>query len=183
MSRNSYNIRPYTQSDHTACLGLFDSNTPRYFAPEERRDFESFLDRTDATMLVLETAAGELIGCGGYDIRDGGEEGALAWGMIARDWHRRGAGGTLLRARLSALQTAGATEVTLRTSQHSRGFFEREGFTEIGVVQDGFAPGIDMVELRLRPLFRNPCVSGMFQGSADTAHAAPTVALKLRDEP
>jgi len=89
-------------------------------------------------------------------------EGGLAWGMVARPRHRQGIGRTLLRARLRALQTAGADVVTVRTSQHSRGFFEREGFEEVRLVLDGFAPGIDMIELRLQPLFRNPGAFDMF---------------------
>jgi len=71
-------------------------------------------------------------------------------------------GSTLLRSRLRALQTAGAKSVTVHTSQHSRGFFEREGFEEVRVVPDGFASCIDMVELRLQPLFRNHDTSVMF---------------------
>ena len=32
-------LRPYTPTDAPACLLLFDSNVPRYFAPHERQDF------------------------------------------------------------------------------------------------------------------------------------------------
>jgi GNAT superfamily N-acetyltransferase len=162
MSHDEYRIRPYAPSDRSACLALFDSNTPDFFAPHERNEFASFLDGSGAIMLVLETSGGELVGCGGYYVRAGSTDGGLAWGMIARRWHRRGAGRTLLRSRLRALRTAGARSATVHTSQHSRGFFEREGFEEVRVVPDGFAPGIDMVELRLRTIFRNGAVSRMF---------------------
>jgi N-acetylglutamate synthase-like GNAT family acetyltransferase len=162
MPHGEYRIRPYKPSDRSACLALFDSNTPDFFAPRERDEFAGFLDDSGATMLVLETTAGELIGCGGYYMRAEGKDGGLAWGMIHRRWHRRGAGRTLLRSRLRALQTAGAKSVTVHTSRHSRGFFEREGFEEVRVVPDGFASGIDMVELRLQPLFRNHDTSVMF---------------------
>ena len=162
MSHDEYRIRPYAPSDRSACLALFDSNTPDFFAPHERNEFAGFLDRSSATMLVLETSGGELVGCGGYYIRAESTDGGLAWGMIARRWHRRGAGRTLLRSRLRALKTAGAGSVTVHTSQHSRGFFEREGFEEVRVVLDGFAPGIDMVELRLRTILRNGTVFRMF---------------------
>jgi GNAT superfamily N-acetyltransferase len=162
MSRDEYLIRPYTPSDRATCLALFDSNAPDFFAFHERDEFGSFLDGPEATMLVLEAPSGELIGCGGYYVRAENMDGGLTWGMVARHWHRRGAGRALLLKRLHALQTAGASAVTVRTSQHSRGFFEREGFKEVRVVPDGFAPGIDMVELRLQPLFRNDVVSHMF---------------------
>ena len=162
MSPAAYRVRPYAPSARAACLALFDSNLPEFFAAHERDDFARFLDEPGATILVLETTGPELIACGGYYIRDGSGKGGLAWGMVARGWHRRGVGRTLLHARLRALQTAGADVVTVRTSQHSRGFFEREGFEEVRVVRDGFAPGIDMIELRLQTTFRNHDAFGMF---------------------
>ncbi len=162
MAQQEYRIRPYTSSDRSACLALFDSNTPEFFAPSERNDFTAFIDGPDASIIVLETLDGELIGCGGYYVRAASGTGGLAWGMIARHWHRRGAGRMLLHRRLRSLRTAGALSVTVHTSQHSRGFFEREGFEEVRVVPDGFASGIDMVELRLQPIFRNHADSRMF---------------------
>ena len=162
MQQDEYRIRPYAPSDRVACLGLFDSNTPDFFASRERDEFGRFLDGPDATMLVLETSGGELIGCGGHYVRSESMGGGLAWGMVARSWHRRGAGRTLLCSRLAALHAAGVRSVTVHTSQHSRGFFEREGFEEVRMAPDGFAPGLDMVELRLQPVFRNHPVSRMF---------------------
>jgi len=68
----------------------------------------------------------------------------------------------LLRSRLRSLQTVQVLSVTVHTNQHSRGFVEREGFEKVRVVPDGFASGIDMVELRLQPIFRNHADSRMF---------------------
>lgn len=162
MPRDEYHIRSYAPSDRAGCLALFDSNTPEFFAPHEQEEFAGFLDQPGATILVLETTDAELVACGGYYMREDSTEGGLAWGMVARRWHRHGLGRILLRARLRALQTVGADVVTVRTSQHSRGFFEREGFEEVRLVPDGFAPGIDMIELRRQPLFRNNDAFDMF---------------------
>ncbi|WP_293655861.1 hypothetical protein [uncultured Paenibacillus sp.] len=39
--------------------------------------------------------------------------------------------------------------MTIETSQYSRAFFERFGFIAERVVPDGFAPGLDLVEMEL----------------------------------
>ena len=41
-------IRPYAPPDRAACLHLFDTNTPVYFAPNERADYEEFLNNVPA---------------------------------------------------------------------------------------------------------------------------------------
>jgi GNAT superfamily N-acetyltransferase len=149
----SYTIRPYAPSDAPACLALFDGNTPEYFAPAERGEFAAYLAAPGGGVLVAEAPGAGVVGVGGYYLRASGgplPEGGLAWGMVARAWHRRGVGRALLRARLDALWRQGAGAASVRTSQHSRGFFERAGFAAARVVPNGFAPGIDLVELRLR---------------------------------
>ena len=147
-------IRPFAPPDTPACLALFDSNTPEYFAPAERGEFAAYLASPGGGLLVAEVPGAGVVGVGGYYLRRaataaGGSEGGLAWGMVARPWHGRGVGRALLRARLAALWTLDARAASVRTSQHSRGFFERAGFVVIRALSDGFAPGIDLIELRL----------------------------------
>ena len=138
-------LRPYAPADEAACLALFDSNTPDFFAPAERADFADYLRRADEAILCVVLPAGELVAVGGTYVRDG--VGGLAWGMVGRAWHGQGIGRQLLAARLAALAAAGVATVSVRTSQHSRGFFERAGFVPGRVVPDGFAPGLDLIEL------------------------------------
>jgi hypothetical protein len=47
-------VRPYSSADRPACLAVFDSNTPRFFHPGERRNFETFLDAPFCSYLVVE---------------------------------------------------------------------------------------------------------------------------------
>jgi GNAT superfamily N-acetyltransferase len=155
-------IRMYTAADMAACLALFDSNTPEFFAPSERAEFEAYLRAPGGTVLVAEAPEVGVIGVGGFYLRPtdecaaSGPVAGLAWGMVARAWHRRGVGRALLRARLDALEMLGVAEVSVRTSQYSRGFFERAGFTATRQLSDGFTPGIDLVELRLVGLAPRP---------------------------
>ncbi|WP_218022956.1 hypothetical protein, partial [Calidithermus terrae] len=72
-------FRPYHPHDREACLAVFRSNVPRFFAPHEEREFAGFLDELPCTYFVLE-AAGEVLGCGGYYVAAGRGEGGLCWG-------------------------------------------------------------------------------------------------------
>ncbi|MER3443335.1 MAG: hypothetical protein C4342_00980 [Armatimonadota bacterium] len=53
-------FRPYQPHDREACLAVFRSNVPRFFAPHEEREFAGFLDELPCTYFVLE-AAGEVL--------------------------------------------------------------------------------------------------------------------------
>lgn len=145
-------LRPYRPGDRAACLAVFDTNTPRFFAPAEREDFRGFLEAGPDDYFVLEDSpedGPEVVGCGGVFVRGG--EGGLCWGMVARDRHRQGLGSVLLRKRLALLaeHRPEVEAVVLDTTQHSRGFFARFGFEVVKVTPDGYAPGLDRYDMRL----------------------------------
>ncbi|WP_414603989.1 GNAT family N-acetyltransferase, partial [Stenotrophomonas sp. FR012] len=86
------NLRLYRPADASACLSIFDSNVPTYFAPEERSDFECFLreQATDCAFQVIERD-GNVVACGGLSRRSDGSAG-FCWGMVppARQPHGQG---------------------------------------------------------------------------------------------
>jgi hypothetical protein len=45
---NGKTFKPYSSNDKGRCLALFDSNCPEYFAPNERVDYENFLNSNSA---------------------------------------------------------------------------------------------------------------------------------------
>lgn len=143
--------RPYEPSDLAACLALFDGNTPRFFAPQERAEFRAFLETLpaeDRPYLVL-TKAGEVIACGGLIVEPEGRA-SFTWGMVARDHHGQRLGTRLVQARLElARRMPGITELALSTSQHTRGFYEGFGFTTRAVTPNGFGPGLDRCDMVL----------------------------------
>lgn len=145
--------RPYMPDDFCACLAIFDSNVPTFFAHEERTDFYQFLgsiNAKDRPYLVL-ICKGSVIACGGLVAETEKRQAGLAWGMVDRAFHGRGLGTSLTKARLAlARATPNIAEVMLETSQHTRGFYERFGFTASKVKPDGFAPGLDRVDMTLR---------------------------------
>lgn len=149
-------FRSYTLADKAACLTVFDSNTPKFFAEHERDDFSQFLDAPGGSYFVVEHENGVVIGCGGYwGYADGRV--ALTWGMVAQSHHRHGIGRWLLLKRLAQLCSAREFEiVTIETSQHSCGFFEKIGFQINEIRENGFAPGLHLVSMRF-PLDATTC--------------------------
>lgn len=140
--------RPYRAADRPACIRIFGTNVPRFFHEDERQDFARFLD-TEARHYLVVLEGDDVLGCGGFSLGDQGRTASLCWGMVRSDRHGQGIGVQLLQARLQAVATTPATQVRLATSQHTAGFYQRYGFVVRSVRPDGFAPGLDAVEMRL----------------------------------
>lgn len=150
-------VRPFEPRDHDVCLALLASNTPEFFAPQEQADYVRFLRTHQETYFVLERD-GEVVACGGValfpddaagmqlDVNSAG----LTWGMVRRDLHAQGIGTALLEARLGWLRTHApqVREVRLATSQFTTEYYARRGFQVRHVTRDGFAPGVDAIEMR-----------------------------------
>jgi ribosomal protein S18 acetylase RimI-like enzyme len=137
-------IRPYTPADREACLAIFDSNVPRFFAPAERELFATFLDRFKATYLVLCAPDGAVIGCGGMAVRPDGRTAILRWGMIPAAQQRRGLGRALTLARLRlAVADPAVAQIILYTTGLTAGFYRTLGFADTEVLPGYYAPGLD----------------------------------------
>lgn len=143
-------VRPYSPADRTACLAIFDTNTPKFFDPTERHSFGTFLNAPFGSYFVMEHE-GAMIGCGGYAVEEGSSLASLIWGMIRHDLHKHGLGRFLLMFRLKEISKANSANlVRLATSQHSAGFFQKQGFKAVSMEKDGYAPGMDRVEMRMK---------------------------------
>jgi predicted GNAT family N-acyltransferase len=144
-------LRPWIAQDRALGLALFDSNTPRYFAEIEKADFLAFLDDLPGPYFVLERVDGEALGCGGY--AGEGEDpsvASLCWGMVRNDLHGQRLGERLLTERLTRIAAEPVFKTAIiETTQHSCGFFARYGFIETARMPDGFAPGMDRVDMTL----------------------------------
>jgi len=141
-------IRDYVASDAGGCLGLFDGNTPGYFAPGERPMLEAFLRRDDHEFFVAEES-GVVVGCGGFKVNEYGV-GYLVWGIVSASRHGQGVGTALLRWRMARMrEVPHAWCALLDTSQRTIRFFERFGFRAYRKVADGYGAGLDKVYMRL----------------------------------
>ena len=141
--------RPYRQTDREFCLAALDANTPDYFAPQERSDFEAFLNDIPGTYLVVEVA-GKVVGCGGYIPASDTGDAYTSWGMVHPDYKGYGLGKGLLEARLEAIRRTGdAKRVRIITSPATETFFLAYGFIVTRREKDGITKGIDLVEMWL----------------------------------
>ena len=142
-------IRPYQPSDRDACLSIFDANTPQFFLPGERADFEAWLNGSEgsAEYLVTEETPG-VVACGGlWFSEDADRPAGFAWGMVHPDWQRQGLGGALARVRLARLRALGVARARLDTSQLTAPFYARLGFQEVKRTANGYGPGLDRVDM------------------------------------
>ncbi len=140
-------LQPYLPADREGCLAVFDSNTPRFFDPAERMEFESFLDQPNCVYFVMKHED-RIVGCGGYAIAGEEKLASLVWGMVRSDLHQNGLGRFLLMFRLREIAKQNGIEaVRLSTSQHTAPFFEKQGFRITGVTQNGYASGLDRIEM------------------------------------
>lgn len=118
-------IRPYASTDKQACLSLFDGNLPESFQPEDRFDFEGWLDDPRGSYFVMEHE-GALVACGGCALENA-QLASITWLIVRSDLRRQGLGRFLLFYCLKALP-AGVTHVRLETIPAAAGFFEKQGF-------------------------------------------------------
>jgi N-acetylglutamate synthase-like GNAT family acetyltransferase len=143
-------VRTYLRADRDACLAVFDSNSPDFFKSHSRQDFEEFLDGPGGPYFVMEHD-GAIIGCGGYFVTAEKALARLMWGMVRRDWRRQGLGRFLLLFRLREITKAGGVEmVHLDTAPDSAPFFQSQGFKVSRVAKDGYAAGVDRVEMTMK---------------------------------
>lgn len=127
---------------------MFESNVPGSFLAHEVSEFVSYLERMPGPYLVCADESGLVLACGGIATREGNV--TLCWGIVGREHQRRGVGQLLLRARLVlAIAIPEARRISLNTSQHTAGFFAREGFRTNRVRIDYFAPGLDRHDMEL----------------------------------
>ena len=149
MTKEQVAIRTFNVTDHAACLRILQSNTPRYFTPEDKAEYSSFLNKLPGPYVVLEYK-NNLVGCGGWALSDDKKLGHLTWGMIDAAYHNQSLGSYLLQYRLDALQSTGVPEVQLNTTQHVSAFFERAGFVISEQIPNEYGPGLDRVGMVFR---------------------------------
>lgn len=151
-------IRPYTAADKPACLDAFHSNMPQFFAAEELKDFEQWLDIQAQRDLadksecyyVIEVNT-QVIGCGGYYVRPDQATAVMTWGMLHRQHHKQGWGRQLFQYRVAVIkEVCPACTIQLDTTQHSAPFFRKMGFAVTKVTADFYGPGLDRYDMELK---------------------------------
>ena len=149
----STQIRAYNAADRNSCLDAFVSNVPQFFTVGEVSDFESFLNRIELqqrsdlnagkTHFSVVVHHDRVVGCGGFGDKDGNNIISLAWGLIHKDFQKKGLGKELFLYRLNEIKRLYSNaSVVIDTTQFSAPFFERFGFVTKKVTNDYYAAGM-----------------------------------------
>jgi predicted GNAT family N-acyltransferase len=147
------NITPYTSADLEAVVAIFRSNIPKYFTPEEEPGLHTFMNDRLEDYYVVEVR-GEVVGCGGIALNADidPQTVSLCWGMVREDHLGTGLGKALTEFRIGlAKKNYPGLALTIGTSQHTEGFYQKYGFVTVEHTPDGYGPGIDMCRMRLEP--------------------------------
>jgi len=140
-------FRPYIESDRLACIDIFDANCPEYFAPNERQDYDEFLQSAPEDYEICE-GDGRILGAFGLFV-DSENVKTLNW--ILLDTHAQGLGvGSKIMERVIHIVRASETmTVRIAASHKSAPFFARFGATTISSTKDGWGPNMDRVDMLL----------------------------------
>lgn len=159
MSQFQSNIRKYRASDRGACMEAFKTNVPNYFTLEEVNEFDRFLaklgdsEALDNLLYYVMVLDNKLIGCGGFGEKDGIDgipSITFVWGMVHRDYHKKGFGEELLRFRLAEIKVQFPDwKVILDTTQFSYTFFEKYGFKTLKITENGYGEGMHRYDMVL----------------------------------
>jgi GNAT superfamily N-acetyltransferase len=144
-------IRSYTAEDLDAVIAIFRSNVPKYFGWGEEQGLHDFLRETRVEDYYVVEAEGRVVGSGGIALNDLVEPTvSLCWGMVREDHLGTGLGKLLTEFRIGlARDKYPGIPLTVSTSQHTQGFYEKFGFRVTEHKPDGFGPGIDVCKMRL----------------------------------
>jgi GNAT superfamily N-acetyltransferase len=146
-SPEAHSFRPYSVSDRAACLAIFDANCPAYFAPNERDDYEAFLDANPATYevcIVNDVVAGAF-GLTGDDV----QRKSLNWILIDPSLQGCGIGSAIMDRVVAIGRDSGWSFLDIAASHKSAPFFARFGAVIETVVEDGWGPGMTRVNMVL----------------------------------
>ena len=140
-------FRPYSKADRQDCLALFDANCPTFFAPNERVDYESFLDGKPDGYEICETK-GRVVGA--FGLLDAGEARMnLCWILLDPQIQGLGIGSRIMKRAISIGRASRAPAIGIAASHKSAPFFARFGAVTITHTENGWGPGMDRVDMEL----------------------------------
>ncbi|MFK8020773.1 MAG: hypothetical protein AB8B86_13455 [Pseudomonadales bacterium] len=133
----------FEPSGKTSCLRLFDENCPKYFAPNERNDYENFLDENPIgyELCTLDSSV-----VGAYGLIGG----SLNWILLSPQVQGIGLGSNIMNRALERAIEEKLACIDIAASHLSEGFFARYGAVKISELDDGWGPGMHRVDMELR---------------------------------
>jgi len=140
-------FRPYRNADSQACMNIFDANCPEFFTPNERQEYERFLEDVSESYEVCEVD-GRVLGAFGL-LGDGKDEKRLNWILLDPQTQGIGIGLKIMERVIHLGRKSETRMVRIAASQKSEPFFVRFGATTTSSTKDGWGPGMDRVDMVL----------------------------------
>ena len=140
-------FRPYRASDKHICIDIFDANCPEYFAPNERPDYEEFLDSAPQDYEICERD-GRVLGAFGL-IAHSEKEKTINWILLDPQAQGMGVGSDIMRRVIHRSRESDSTAVRIAASHKSAPFFAHFGATTKSTTKDGWGPGMDRVDMEI----------------------------------
>lgn len=141
-------FKTYEARDKNACLSLFDANCPEYFAPNERAEYEEFLDDIPTDYLLCVTDD-QIVGVFGIFPKQAGEC-HLNWIMLSPNAQGMGIGTKIMDKAFKQAKYLDAHIIHIATSQVAYKFFEKFGAATVKKTKNGWGPDMDKIEMELR---------------------------------
>tara|TARA_B100000902_G_scaffold351006_1_gene360717 strand:- start:60 stop:500 length:441 start_codon:yes stop_codon:yes gene_type:complete len=138
----------YTKDYLHECLDLFDSNTPPFFATNEKSLFKNYLakDRINYYLFFQK----KIIAAAGFEYEKKNNCIMLTWGMVHHQFHNQGYGTYMTEYRLEKIQIQyPGINIMLNTSQLTFKFYEKLGFKIIKFKKNGYMQGLDRYDMIL----------------------------------
>ena len=128
-------FRPYDEKDRDRLLKIYDENAPGRFPKNDRPGFESYLEKKDGSLFVIENAEHGVIACGGVHA-SGDEINTLMYGLVALQFQGMRIGSTSALARLVfATREPGRHFSFIYALDKSIPFYHRFGYGLVGYWQ------------------------------------------------
>ena len=140
-------FRPYCSSDNQTCTRIFDANCPEFFAPNEREEYQEFLECASEGYEVCEVD-GEVLGAFGL-FGDGRKGKTLNWILLDAQSHGMGVGSKIMKRVIHSAGRSEAKRVSIAASQKSEPFFAKFGAISTSTTTDGWGPGMHRIDMVL----------------------------------
>ncbi len=145
--RNDVSFRAYSSNEKSACLDIFDTNCPAYFATNERQDYADYLDSNPEGYEVC-LLNGDVVGAFGLSSRTSDIQG-LNWILISSNYRGKGLGHQFMLRAMNKAEQLGAKQIKIAASHLSAPFFARYGATEVTNIPDGWGKGMHRIDMDL----------------------------------
>jgi GNAT superfamily N-acetyltransferase len=137
----------YSTSDREICLVFFDANCPEFFAPNERRDYEQFLECSPEGYEIC-LLKGKPVGAYGLCTADNSSA-ILTWVLLDPGFQRMGIGSAMILRAIKKAGTAGKRRIEINASHLSAPFFARFGAEILSETKHGWGPDLHKIEMEI----------------------------------